>query len=186
MKALHAVAILGCVVVMAISMPALSKGANVIAIPEAGGETIVLPHGSPLHFRAFGPEHVVEFDGPIEISGAWYYGSSQIDDGTSDLALYFVPDKESLARLPRFKERGQPGDIYLTNSADLLKAITTKEDRAKAAKRGTKYLSGHVDIWVDKFEAGIECDAPYFNAHFLRIAQPPMRVALTTMPDEGC
>jgi len=168
-----------------LSAPALSA-VTTIAIP-ANDDAIILPEGSPLHFRKFGPEHAVEFDGAIELSGTWYYGDNQINDtDAADPTVYFVPDKASFARLPRFKLRGQPGSIYLTNENDLLKAVASKELRAKAEKKGGKYLSGHIDIWVDKFEAGIECDAPFFNAHFLRVAHPPQRVALGGMPEEGC
>lgn len=170
----------------ALPMPALSGGETTIAIPESG-DAIILPPNSSLHFRAFGPEHAVEFDGPVELSGTWYYGDNQFNDTDAvDATLYFVPDKASLSRLPRFKQRGQPGDIFLTNGADLLRAVASKTDQAKAEKKGSKYLSGKVDIWVDQFEAGIECDAPFFNARFLRMASPPLRVALSNMPDEGC
>lgn len=179
-------ALLICAAIAALPVPALSGGGTTIAIPE-NGDAIILPPGSALHFRAFGAEHAVEFAGPIELTGTYYYGDNQYNDtGTPDLSLYFVPDKASLARLPHFKLRGQPGDIYLTNPAAFLDAVIPKDQRAAVQKKGAKYLSGKVDIWVDQFEAGIECDAPYFNARFLRVAQPPLRVALTNMPDEGC
>jgi len=179
-------ALLICAAIAALPVPALSGGGTTIAIPE-NGDAIILPPGSALHFRAFGAEHAVEFAGPIELTGTYYYGDNQYNDtGTPDLSLYFVPDKASLARLPHFKLRGQPGDIYLTNPAAFLDAVIPKDRRAAVQKKGAKYLSGKVDIWVDQFEAGIECDAPYFNARFLRVAQPPLRVALTNMPDEGC
>ena len=67
-----------------------------------------------------------------------------------------------------------------------LNKVVTNSDRAAVAKKGAKYLSGHVDIWVDKFEAIVECDAPNFDAHFLRIAQPPKRLAAANVPDGGC
>lgn len=167
-------------------VPALSGAETTITIKE-NGDAIILPPGSPLHFRAFGAEHAVEFAGPIELTGTYYYGDNQHNDtNTPDLSLYFVPDKASLARMPHFKLRGQPGDIYLTNPEAFLDAVIPKADRAAVRKKGAKYLSGKVDIWVDQFEAGIECDAPYFNARFLRVAHAPLRVALANMPDEGC
>ena len=158
------------------------------AIPRPDkADTIVLPNNSPLHFRAFGDENAAKFDGPIELTGTWYYGDNQYNDtDTVDASLYFVPDRTSLARLPRFATRGQPGDIYLTNPGDFLNAVVPPVDRAKVQKKGTKYLSGKIDIWVDQFEAGVECDAPYFNARFLGVAKPPLRVALANLPDEGC
>jgi len=186
MNWLQGVAIWGCVAAVTVAVPALSKDANVIAIP-ADDDALILPANSPLHFRSFGPENAVEFDGAIELSGTWYYGDNQFNDtGTADPTFYFVPDKASFARLPRFKTRGQPGDIYLTNGNALLDAVATRAERAEAEKKGSKYLSGKIDIWVDRFEAGIECDAPFFNARFLRVAEPPLRVARAELPDVGC
>lgn len=176
--------------VLAVAMTLLSaptiSAATMIVVPQTN-DTVIIPKNNSLHFRAFGKEHALEFDGAIELTGTWYYGDNQFNDSDgAEPLLYFAPDKASFARLPRFKERGQPGYIYLSNSMDMLKSITSNAQRAKVEKKGGKYLSGHIDIWVDKFEAGIECDAPYFNAHFLRVAQPPMRVALGEMPEEGC
>jgi hypothetical protein len=156
------------------------------AIPvKAMDEVLYVPANSPLHFRAFGDESAAEFDGAVELSGTWYFGANP-NDPDSGPSLEFVPDSASLARLPRYKMRGQPGDIFITNPGDFVHAVLAPADQAKADKKGAKYLSGKIDIWVDKFEAGVECDAPFFNAHFLRVAKPPLRVALTGMPDEGC
>jgi hypothetical protein len=156
------------------------------AIPvTAMDEVLYLPANSPLHFRSFGDESAAEFDGAIELSGTWYYGGIP-DDPDSGTALEFVPDSASLARLPRYKEHGRPGYVFITNPGDFIRAALSPADQAKANKTSAKYLSGKTDIWVDKFEAGVECDAPFFNAHFLRVAKPPMRVALRDMPDEGC
>jgi hypothetical protein len=183
MRRLEAV-VLG--VLLLVQPVAALAGEGAIRLSD-NADTILIPDHSSLHFRAFGPENAVEFDGPIELTGTWYFGDNPYNDtNTPDLSLYFVPDKASLARLPRFATRGQPGDIFLTNPAAFLDAVVSREDRAKVQKKGAKYLSGKIDIWVDKFEAGIECDAPYFNARFLRVAKPPLRMALTGMPDEGC
>lgn len=103
-----------------------------------------------------------------------------------DTVVPVKADDASFARLPRFKLRSQPAYVFLTNGIDLLNAVASKSDQARAEKKGAKYISGKVAIWIDKFEAGIECDAPYFDAHFLRVAPPPSRVAFANMPEEGC
>src|SRR5262249_36822772 len=123
MKTLRLIGIVAAVLLL--SVPAISA-VTTIAIPE-NGDAILLPQGSPLHFHKFGPEHAVEFDGAIELTGTWYYGDNQINDtNAADPTVYFVPDKVSFARLPRFKLRGQPGSIYLTNENDLVKAVVSK------------------------------------------------------------
>ena len=181
-RCVFAIVTAGLLLTPAIAAP----GARAIPV-KAMDEVIYVPANSPLHFRSFGDESAAEFDGPIELSGTWYYGDNQYNDtNTPDLSLYFVPDPASFARLPHYKVRGQPGDLYITNPGDFLNAVIPSVDRAKVAKKDAKYLSGRIDIWVDRFEMGVECDAPFFNAHFLRVAKPPMRVALKDMPEEGC
>ena len=157
-----------------------------LRVPHSS-DTLNIPAASMLRFRAFDQDGTAKFDGPIKLSGAWYYGGNPIDDGTAnDSSLYFVPDRESAARLPSFKERGQPSAVYITNASAFLKGIVPESARAALARTPGKYLSGKIDIWVDEFEAGIECDAPFFNARFLRVAEPPLRVALADLPDVGC
>ena len=186
MKIFQAALVFTAIASAALPVPALSGGQTTIAIPEID-EAIILSANGAFHFRAFGAEHAVEFAGPVELTGTYYYGGNQYNDtNTTDLSVYFAPDKASLARLPHFKLRGQPGDIFLTNPGAFRDAAIPRPEREAVQKKGAKYLSGRIDIWVDQLEAGIECDAPYFNARFLRMAQPPMRVALANMPDEGC
>ncbi len=146
-----------------------------------------MPPGNVLRFRAFDKEGTAEFDGAVLLSGTYYYGDNQFNDGGDiDLTLYFVPDRSTAARLPHFKERGAPTAIYLSNAEAFAKSAIPKEKLARLNKKGTQYVSGKIDIWVDRFEAGIECDAPFFNARFQSVAGPPLRVALADLPDIGC
>ena len=166
---------------------AAAPGEKVIALPD-NADTIVIPAASTLHLRGVTKDYTVNFDGPVEISGTYYYGADVYDDGGSstDPVLYLVLDKASLARLPRFGTRGQPGELYLTNEKDFAKAVIPPDDMKAALRRGGKYAAGKADIWVDKFQASIECDAPNFTAHFLSVAHAPLRVALANAPDVGC
>ena len=162
-------------------------GGRVIALPDRA-DTIILPASSSLHFRAITKDNTVTFDGPVEVSGTYYYGDNVYDDGTATVVplLYLVLDKVSLARLPRFGTRGQPGELYFTNQNDLARAIVPPADAKAAMRKGGKYASGKADIWVDRFQAGIECDAPNFTAHFLSVAHPSLHMALAMQPDVGC
>jgi hypothetical protein len=168
------------------AQPALA-GEHVIAMPE-GVDTVIMPASSRLHFRAVTKDHTVIFDGPVELTGNYYFGDNVYDDGGDSVepTLYFLPDKASLARLPRFGSRGQPTEVYLNNPKDFAKAVISPADAKAALRKGGKYASGKADIWVDHFQAGIECDAPNFSANFLSVAHPPLRVALAAQPDVGC
>jgi hypothetical protein len=144
-------------------------------------DSIVLPDNSTLRFRAFDTEGTAKFDGAVELSGTYYYGDTELDDDTKETALYLKPDAVTKARLPHFKTRGFPDFIYLSNSAAFAKAVI-----AKASIKKGKVVSGKIDIMADRAEAGIQCDTPYFNARFVSVAHPPMRVANTDMPDVDC
>jgi hypothetical protein len=163
-----------------------ATGERIIQMP-ADVDTLIVPANSILRFRSVTTDHTAIFDGPVELSGTYYYGDNVYNDGAGiNPALYFVPDKASLARLPRFGHRGQPSEIYLKNQNDFVKAVIAPADAKAALRKGGKYASGKADIWVDHFQAGIECDAPNFTAHFLSVAHPPLRVALAATPDVGC
>jgi hypothetical protein len=163
-----------------LASPALADAAKIIARADKA-DSIVVPADSTLRFRAFDTEGTAKFDGAIELSGTYYYGDTQLDDGTTETTLYLMPDAATKARLPHFKTRGLPDSIFLSNGAAFAKAVIAKG----SIKKG-KVVSGKIDIMADRFEAGIECDAPFFNARFLSVAHPPLRVANTDMPDVGC
>jgi hypothetical protein len=167
--------------------PALSAAMTVIPRPDKG-DTILVPAESTLHFHAFDQDGTAKFDGPIEMSGTYYYGANAIDDGQApEMTLYFMPDKATAAHLPRFKTRGQPDEIYLSNAEAFTREVIPRDQLMRVSKsRSAKYISGHIDIWVDRFEAGIECDAPFFNAHFLSVAHKSMMLAMADLPDVGC
>ena len=175
-----------CLAFALTAAPVHSDPAQVIARPDQG-DSIVIPPKSTLRFRAFDKEGTAKFDGKLLLSGTYYYGSNAIDDGEGfEPALYFIPDKATKARLPIFKERGMPGEIYLSNPRAFVTAVIPKESLATFGKSRARYLSGKADIWVDQFEAGIECDAPFFDARFMSVAHAPLKVALADPPDTGC
>ncbi|HEY5337229.1 MAG TPA: hypothetical protein VIJ85_03425 [Rhizomicrobium sp.] len=173
--------------IVLLALPATAALASqTIALPDKS-DTIIMPSGSPLHFHAFNTENGATFDGPVMISGTYYYGNNPIDDGEPlERALYFMPDKASAARLPRFGDHGQPTSIFVENSTAFAKAVIPATTLAQFKRNSAKYVSGEADIWVDHFEVSIECDTPSFTAHFLSVAHPPQRLAMADMPDTGC
>ena len=65
-------------------------------------------------------------------------------------------------------------------------ALFSEADRRHARTKGAKYLTGKIQLVVDKFQFGIECDAPYFNARFVSIVRPSVKLAANDIPDTGC
>jgi hypothetical protein len=156
-----------------------------IALPMPdNADTIMYSEKGPLRLKSFGSDNTANFNGVFELSGTYYYGRNTLDDGSLETTLYFLPDRATASRLPRFKVRGQPRSIYLSNEAGFAREVIPAYERTGLKK--DKFLSGHADILVDQFQAGIQCDAPYFNAHFLRVAHSPVTVAMANLPDIGC
>jgi hypothetical protein len=165
--------------------PAFSDPAKIIPRPDKA-DSVIIPAGSALRFRAFDQEGTAKFDGAIELSGTYYYGDNALDDGTTERTLNLFPDAATKARIPHFKDRGLPDAIWLEGADAFASAVISKDQLAALHRKGAKNVAGHIDIMVDKFEMGIECDAPTISAHFLSVVQRPMRVASKDQPDTGC
>lgn len=163
----------------------LADSAKRIPLPDKA-DTIVVPVGSTLHFRAFDTENTATFDGAIELSGIYYYGDNPLDDGTIERTLTLVPDAATKARMPHYKERGIPDSIWIDGADGFAKAVVSKDQLTALHKKNAKQLSGHIDMMADGFTMGIECDAPNMSAHFLSVVKPPMHLASKDQPDTGC
>ena len=161
-------------------------GVSTIALPR-GVDTIVIPADSPVTFASRGKHSGVNFDGRFVLSGTYYYGDAEFNDGPEVmLELTFIPDPAMAARLPYFKERGRPHAIFLTNGEALAKAVIPGATLAALNKKGAPYATGKVSILVDKFTTQIECDAPEYTARFISVYKPAVLVALAKSPDTGC
>lgn len=172
--------------VFGIAASAIPSPAQIITRADRA-DSIVIPAGSTLRFQQFDRDGTAKFAGSAVLSGTYYYGANAMEDGTAgEPTVYFVPDETTKARLPYFRERGAPAEIYISNPKAFVKAAIPRQRVAGFVANRTKYLSGKIDIRVDQFEAGIECDAPFFNARFAALAHPPLKVALADLPDAGC
>lgn len=165
--------------------PAVSGPAKPTVV-KGGIEEMLLPAGSQLHFKKTGQDGAVYFDGPVEISGTYYYSENKTDDGV-DRALFIKPDRASVARLPSFKDHGLADNIYLSNEQAFAKAAISPDKLAHLKQDGTHYISGKTDVIADQFQAGIECDVPNAQARFVSLAHAAMMASLAIpSDDEGC
>jgi hypothetical protein len=168
-------AALTALVILGVAPHAVSAADTVITRHDS--DSIVIPAASTLRYRSTDSEGTAKFDGRILLSGNYYYTAEKYGDDVS-VALHLVPDRETKSRLPRFKEHGLAADIYVTNVEAFAKAVF--------AGKHPKAQSGHIRIWADRYEAGIECDVPFFNARFVEIVQPAMKLARKDTEEEGC
>ncbi|HEX3808352.1 MAG TPA: hypothetical protein VHW02_01535 [Rhizomicrobium sp.] len=171
--------------ILIFAAPAISGPAKTIPL-YGGTESITIPAGSMLRFKKIDQDSSVYFDGPVEISGTFYYSENHNDDGI-DRALYVDPDAATIARLPAYKDHGLADHIYLSNEEAFVKAAISPDKLAALKKDGTHFISGKADVMADQFQAGIECDVPNAQAHFLSLVQPRVMAALKNPAgDEGC
>lgn len=168
--------------VLAALLAVQSGAATHVALPSIQ-ESIVIPDGSSLAFRSFDKDNIaVHFSGRIELSGIYFYGDNVFDSPDNGKAVYFKPDRASMARLPYFIQRGRPDDIFLSNPAAFARAVVP---HGMTMRKAAPYATGHITIIVDRFEASIECDAPNYTARFVSVVKPaPVRFA--AIPDIGC
>src|ERR1700712_689922 len=102
--------------VLLLVQPVIAKPVE-IALPDKA-DTVVVPDGSPLKFSKFDAEHQAVFTGNLTLSGTFYYGDNEYNDGTSvDLTLYFMPDAATVAHLPYLKTRGKAENLVVTDGA---------------------------------------------------------------------
>jgi hypothetical protein len=138
-----------------------------------GGDPLIVPAASGLHYKSTDGDGTSKFDGRIMLSGTYYYDAGADADGAT---LQLIPDRETWARLPRFKEHGTPASLYMSEAKAFAKASGITKRTAR----------GKTQIWADRFEAGIECDVPFFNARFVALVQPLQKFAAKDQDEEGC
>ena len=175
-------ALLASLLTVFIAVQSAGAAAHHIALPGIE-DSIVIPDGSPLVFKSFDKDAItVHFSGSVTLSGTYYSGNNVYDDASSDKAVYFKPDRASMARLPYFHVHGRPDDIFVMNPIAFARAVVL---HGTVPRKSAPYATGQVTIVVDRFEASIECDAPSFSARFVSVVKPaPVRMA--AMPDTGC
>ena len=176
--------ILAALVVGALSAAAAGGATQ---IPFFADEVLIVPKDSVVHFRSKELHGPAVFDGKFVLTGTYYYGDAEFNDGPEVmLELTFIPDPASAARLPYFKQRGRPNAVFLTNGAAFANSVIPRATLATLNQKGAPRATGRVSIWVDRFQAGVVCDAPEFNARFVSVYRPAVLIALAKAPAISC
>ncbi len=157
-------------------------------LPLASGvDAIVVPQDGPLVFERFVDRDTARFRGRFLLAGTWYYGDrGMADDPVATLELNFVPDAAVAKHLPHWRDRGGPSRILITNGAAFAGDAVGKETIAALVKHRERKVSGRAAIWVDRFEATIQCDTPLYSARFLAVAHTGLAQTGKAEQDFGC
>jgi hypothetical protein len=172
MRRLAAIAIAALVTVTAV--PA-AQSADSIVVDRHGGDPLIVPIASGLHYKSTDKDGTSKFDGKVLLSGTYYYEAGDDPDSTS---LEIALDRATMKRLPHYKDHGAPDTVFLDNAAGFAAALNLP--------KGTKKSRGKTQIWADHFETGIECDVANYSARFVSLAKPAQKVAAADLEEEGC
>ncbi len=146
---------------------------------------LIIPAGSPLRYKSVSPYGDVEFEGKVVVKGTYYFGRSRANS-RRDFELTFVPSREVYAVLPYFKGYRHLEEIEIANPDDFINAVIPPGKLVELRKKRWGFISGKIDIWIDRFTARVECDAPIDQMRFLSVYKAePVRIA-QSMDVEGC
>ena len=133
MNAIRRLLILALVPVLISAAPAK----QIIPLPDndAGGEALIVPADSPVHFRGWNKYGYAQFDGRFVLTGTFMYGCGEGDcEGAgpykeSELTLAVVPDAELAARLPNWKIRHNDMMILISRWRPVEHSLATVAER---------------------------------------------------------
>ena len=175
---------------------ATSVGAEPQISFDGGIDRIAVPANSPIRYAGTRKEDgvpVALFRGKFLLTGTYYYGDNDFNDSGDekpseyvfDPQAYIIPDRDIAERLPHFVVRNGRQTIFLTNPVAFAKAAVAERDARRVRCRSCGNATGHIAIWVDRFSAGIDCDAPSYGVRFLSVANP-IKTAIVPKPDRAC
>jgi hypothetical protein len=148
-------------------------------------EAIVIPAASPVRFKGFNKDHYAVFSGRFVLTGTFVYGCNvDCDPPNPDVEADIIPDPGSA--LPHWKLRSGDMLIYLVDGERLANQIVSRQERAALLAGKVKDVRKHVSILVDDFQAGIECDSPFYSARFIAVAKPLKLASAKTEANYGC
>ena len=149
---------------------------TVIPFPRASGEALIVPASSPVHFTGFNKQGYGHFRGRFLLTGTFVYGCDiecEPPLRADQLYVEIIPDRSVIGILPHFKLRGGDMQIFLQYGDRLANRILTQAERTALLDGKRSDVRRRVAIYVEDFEAGIECDGPFFSARFVALAEPP-------------
>lgn len=155
-----------------------------------GGPALVVPAGSPVHFKGFDEDGGARFSGRFVLRGTFvYHCEVECEPGikVADLSFGIMPDTELAKRLPHWEDRGDGLIIDVSPIEALRGKIAPRKqiDELLAGKRAD--IRGHISVVVDDYSAGYGCDySPYYSARFISVVEPPQMAQNEAEPNFGC
>jgi hypothetical protein len=180
------------IVAVLILLPmATCTAANAAIIRSDSGDELVVPPDSPARFSAFEQYEVADFTGQFVLTGTYRYGyltKNPADDATyGELDLYFVPDRKFAATLPYWRRRGKVSEVHFKNDKAFVKAVISNDVVMKLRRKKIFSTSGRASIWVENYQAWLECDSPNYAVRFISLHNPQaVRLSQNVVAEDRC
>jgi len=137
--------------------------------------TLIVPVGSPLKFRGWNQDGDgdAKFDGRFVLTGEFALTTTEnCERSTLCLQMDIEPDPPIAVRLPHLKNGGQVW-ITITNEGQLVRSISSPEQRSALLAGKLQSVTGRTSIVVDQFRVGGDCEQVWYSARFVSFAKPP-------------
>ena len=182
---------IGLLLLLFLGVPALAASPpKPLPFNDAQGrniDTIHVPPRSPVRFTEWlkGNPPVAQFEGRFVLTGTYYYGDSQQNNGPEFAGeAYVIPDRN--AQLPQFVKRVGQRMIAIDNPDIFAAAVIPAGVLQRVRRKGGGYASGRVAVRVEGFTVGIACDNASYGTHFASIYTPGGASIESSRPRAGC
>ena len=183
--------LLAVVAVMLGLLAPLVSAEELQLVQASDSATYAVPKRSPVRFSSIGAYGVAYFEGRFLLRGTYHYGyltdNPAADATYGVLDLYFLPDKEISALLPYWHQHPPVHEIRFQNARQFVEAVipTRVLNQLQAKERFS--VSGRAAVWVDSYQASVECDYPTYSVRFVSVDVPPTIEASRGFVDQyGC
>lgn len=155
-----------------------APGGPFAAAAQAQDMTLQVPADSLVRVLSYDRESVTaEFSpGRFTLSGAFRYGCGDACEKPfrqGDMQLEFVPDPKVAARLPRWKGYTTSLAIEIDEGDAFAAKVIPPQVMQELLQGRRKWVTGRATIVVDGFHSGVDCDAAWYSARFVSLAEPP-------------
>ena len=157
-------------------------------LADVEGEALVVPATSPVAFTGF-EDHLGRFRGQFELKGTLVYRCSVDCDLPIDprnLTVFVVPNERMAPILPYWKTRRGQIHVYFENDETLANAVITEAERDRLISGKLAEVRKRVALTIDDFRLGLDCDSASYQARFVALAQPAVRIASKEEIDTAC
>ena len=126
-------------------------------------------------------ESNAKFHGRFTISGAY-----KVERYGDETTAAIKPDKTSLKLLPYWREHGGPDEINISNAEAFAQAVLSPAELQMLKAKKGRAPHGNITIVADDYSTSIECDVASFEARFISVVKPAVRIAANPTSEEGC